>query len=185
MTGLDHRLERWVVLHRTGWLDPVFVALTRAGTYGAVWLALALLLAVRRRRWQVMLIVALADLAAEGAADVLKALVDRRRPPLVYPSPKPLVHDPHSPAFPSGHATTSFACATALALAVPRAAPVLYLLAAAIAFSRVYVGVHWPADVIAGAVLGLCIGAALSALTRRRRREAGGDSARARARRAS
>jgi undecaprenyl-diphosphatase len=168
VTGLDRRLERWVVLHRAGWLDSLFVALTRAGSYGAIWLALALVLAARRRRWQMLLLVALADLAAEGGADLIKALVGRRRPPLVYPSPKPLVHDPHSSAFPSGHAATSFACATVLAFALPRAAPAFYVLAAAVAFSRVYVGVHWPADVIAGAALGLCVSVALLTVLRRR-----------------
>ena len=166
MVALDRHVERWVVHHRAGWLDPVFVALTHAGSYGAVWVALALVAAWRSRRLQVLVLVVLADLAAEGIADVLKAAIPRRRPPLVYPRPKPLVHDPHSHAFPSGHSTTSFACATMLALSYPRLAPAFYVLAAAIAYSRVYVGVHWPGDVVAGALLGIAIALLLRAASR-------------------
>ena len=157
MTALDRHVERWIVHHRAGWLDPIFFAVTWIGSSGAIWIAIALVVALRSRRWQVFALVVVADLAAEGIATLLKDAIDRRRPPLLYPSPKPLVHDPHSSAFPSGHATTSFACATVLAFAVPRLAPAFYVLAAAIAYSRVYVGVHWPADVVAGALLGIAI----------------------------
>jgi membrane-associated phospholipid phosphatase len=68
------------------------------------------------------------------------------------------VSRPHSHSFPSGHATTSFACATVLALMIPGLALPVFVLAAAVAWSRVYVGVHFPLDVLAGAVLGVAIG---------------------------
>jgi len=71
---------------------------------------------------------------------------------------------PHDASFPSGHAATSFAAATMLSLSFPRFAPFLYVLAAAIAFSRVYVGVHYPLDVIGGAALGVLIATALRVL---------------------
>jgi undecaprenyl-diphosphatase len=168
VVGLDRRLERWIVHHRTGWLDPVFVWLTRIGSYGAIWLALALVLALVLRRPRVFLLVLAADAVAEAAADILKVAIGRRRPPLVYPHPAPLVHDPSSHAFPSGHAATSFACATTLSLLFPRALPGFLVLAAAIAFSRVYVGVHWPGDVLAGAALGVVTALLLRAAIRSR-----------------
>jgi undecaprenyl-diphosphatase len=113
-------------------------------------------LAVLRRRAQPLFLVALADAAAEGITDVLKHAIGGRRPHLAHP----LVSLPHSASFPSGHAATSFACATVLSVLAPRAAPAFLLLAAAIAYSRLYVGVHWPLDVVGGAVLG-CVTALL------------------------
>ena len=89
--------------------------------------------------------------------EALKALTNRDRPPLRYAEPKALVSVPHDGSFPSGHAATSFAAATILAFAFPRLWPLLFTLAAAIAFSRVYVGVHYPLDVVAGAVLGVLV----------------------------
>jgi undecaprenyl-diphosphatase len=103
----------------------------------------------------------LADATAYG----IKLLVDRRRPGL-----DPLVHLPTDPGFPSGHAATSFAGATMLSAFAPRYRAVFFLLAAGIAFSRVYVGVHWPLDVLAGAALGAALAsAALTSLRRRGR----------------
>jgi undecaprenyl-diphosphatase len=99
------------------------------------------------------------------------------RPSEVYASPRALVHAPHDGSFPSGHATASFACATVLAFYAPRAAPAFFLLAAAIAWSRVYVGVHYPLDAVGGAVLGVAIGLALRFLARRWWSGAGGNSA--------
>jgi undecaprenyl-diphosphatase len=75
-------------------------------------------------------------------------------------------------SFPSGHATVAFACATVLALAVPRLRVPLFVLAALIAFSRVYVGVHYPFDVLAGAVLGVGLATALRMLAGALRRSA-------------
>jgi len=110
--------------------------------------------------------VVLADWSAMG----LKAFFDRPRPPLRYAEPKTLVHNPHDASFPSGHAATSFAAATMLSFAFPRVAPFLYVLAAAVAFSRVYVGVHYPLDVLGGALLGVLIAVGLRLLMNRRGR---------------
>jgi undecaprenyl-diphosphatase len=130
------------------------------------------------RRPQVFLLVAAADVSADAIAGLLKSLIGRDRPPLVYPRPATLVADPHTSSFPSGHSATSFACATVLTARWPKAAPAFYVLAAAIAFSRVYVGVHWPLDVLAGAALGVGVALLLlTALAHRSRRRAGGDSA--------
>ena len=107
---------------------------------------------------------------AESVSAGLKALLRRDRPPVLDPDPLPLVHLPVTYSFPSGHATVSFACATVLAVAVPRLWIPLYVLATLIAFSRVYVGVHYPGDVIVGAALGVAIAIALRMLARALRR---------------
>ena len=148
----------------------MFVWLSHLGTFGAVWLGIALVLAVLRRRPDLLLLV----LAADGVADLvtyaIKRLVDVERPAVRYAKPKALVAVPHDHSFPSGHAATSFACATILAFAFPRLAAPLYLLAAAIAYSRVYVGVHYPFDVVVGALLGIAVAIALRRLARAPRR---------------
>jgi membrane-associated phospholipid phosphatase len=78
--------------------------------------------------------------------------------------PKPLMEVPTTSSFPSGHAATSFACALVLARFAPRLTIPLFILAALIAFSRVYVGVHYPFDVLAGTALGLAVATALPRL---------------------
>jgi undecaprenyl-diphosphatase len=144
--------------------------LTRIGTWGLVFVAIGLVLAfLWRRPWFLVLLVA-TDVVADVISLGLRQLIGRDRPPLVYPLPKPLVHTPHSGAFPSGHATVAFACATVIAWAAPRLAVPVYLLAGAIAFSRVYVGVHWPLDVLGGAALGVLVATALLTLVASRPR---------------
>lgn len=161
MTHLDRHLERFVVLHRVGWLDTFFVGLSRIGTLGLVWIALAALVAFLLRRPSVFVLTVGAVACADLLASALKALVDVDRPPLRYASPDPLVRVPTDHSFPSGHSATSFAAALVLARAVPQRAWLFYLLAAAIGFSRIYVGVHYPIDVLGGAVLGLLVATAL------------------------
>jgi undecaprenyl-diphosphatase len=102
----------------------------------------------------------IAFFTSAAAADVIKLAVGRARP-----LDHPLVREPTTHSFPSGHAATSFACAATLAPFVGRrAAVVLYVLAAAIAYSRVYVGVHYPLDVLGGAALGLLVARVLRLL---------------------
>ena len=120
------------------------------------------------RRWGVFVLTVIAIALADWSSSGLKALFDRPRPPLRYPEPKTLVPLPHDASFPSGHAATSFAAATMLSFAFPRFAPPLYVLAAAVAFSRVYVGVHYPLDVIGGAILGALVAVGIKLLVQRR-----------------
>jgi undecaprenyl-diphosphatase len=151
-------------------LDWLFVWLTRIGSWGLVFIVIGAVLAITwRRPWFLVLLVS-ADLLANVLSLGLRQLIGRDRPPLVYPLPETLVHTPHTGAFPSGHATVAFACATVIAWASPRLALPAYLLASAIAFSRVYVGVHWPLDVLGGAALGTLVATALLKLVANRPR---------------
>ena len=173
MNGVDRHVERWVVHHRVGWLNPVFEALSYVGTLGAVWIAIAIVVGLLWRRWGIVVLtvaaVAIADLSARGLKDVFHV----ERPSTRYAEPKPLIHAPHDPSFPSGHAATSFAAATLLTTFAPRWTPAWLVLASAIAFSRVYVGVHYPLDVIGGAVLGTAVAVLLRlAYTRRAKGDA-------------
>lgn len=146
----------------------MFVWLSRIGEVGAVWIVAAAILALLWRRPRVFLLVLIADLLGAGISGALRLAIPRDRPPLRYPDPRPLVGVPGSHSFPSGHTTSSFACATVIAALAPRLAIPAFVLAAAIGFSRVYVGVHYPLDVLAGAVLGISIGLLLLVAVRRR-----------------
>jgi undecaprenyl-diphosphatase len=106
--------------------------------------------------------VAIAELSSFGLRD----LVGRPRPFRRYALPHPLGHTPRDWSFPSGHATMAFASAAILSYYRPRFAPLFFLLAVAIGFSRVYVGVHYPLDVLGGALLGLLIGGLVIVLLR-------------------
>jgi undecaprenyl-diphosphatase len=174
LLGLDHLIRAWVVEHRAHAIDGVMVALSVAGRGGRVWIGIGLVLwAAGRLTWQrlVELLVALA-LVTVTVDYVLKPLINRQRPFMLTPSVSVLDTRPKDASFPSGHAGNAFAGATVLARALPawpwQAA--WWTLAALIAFSRVYVGVHYPADVAAGALTGtLCAIAVLlasAALTR-------------------
>ncbi|MEX2211168.1 MAG: phosphatase PAP2 family protein [Gaiellaceae bacterium] len=117
-----------------------------------------------------LVLVAAAAWSADLLALGLKAAFDRPRPFVDDPEPPPLLLNVLGDSFPSGHAATSFAGAVVLARYLPGRWPVLLVLALAIAFSRVYVGVHYPLDVIAGAALGVLVATALLMLVASRRR---------------
>ncbi len=123
------------------------------------------MLALLQRRPLLFVGVLAADVAADLLADGVKDAVPRARPHVSH-----LVALPSSGSFPSGHAATSFACATVLAAAVPRGRVAFGLLAAAIAYSRLYNGVHYPLDVLAGAALGVLVGLTARRLPAARRR---------------
>ena len=73
MLGWDRHLESWIAGHRVSALDPVFRWLTYIGTWGAVWLLIAVVIAAPSRRWQVLLWVAVADVAAQLSTSLAKA----------------------------------------------------------------------------------------------------------------
>jgi undecaprenyl-diphosphatase len=105
-----------------------------------------------------------ADAAADLLASLGKLLIHRHRPFVHQLGPAESTH-----SFPSGHAATSFACATVLATAWPWLRAPAYVLAALIALSRLYDGDHFPLDVLAGAALGVATARLLLAAARRGR----------------
>jgi len=153
-----------VIHHRWHPLNDVFVWLSKVGTDGIVWLAIGLALALAWRRVLPLALVVLAVAAADGIAAILKDAIGEKRPH----DASALMSIPSSSSFPSGHTTIAFASATVLSALVPRAAPAFFLLALAIGYSRIYVGVHWPLDVVGGAVVGAATALLLLVIARRR-----------------
>lgn len=142
------------------WLTPLFVVLSAWWVKGPVLVGLGLCSDIWRRRIPIAFAAAA---AATGAASlvtgVLKDGFARERPPVADPQLGSLTGIPDNPSFPSGHSATAFAAATAVAILCPRLRPAALVLAAAVALSRVYLRVHFPLDVVAGAVLGAGLGA--------------------------
>jgi membrane-associated phospholipid phosphatase len=114
----------------------------------------------------VALAAAVSFFVASGLNALIKDLVARSRPPLSMDLDA-LVGLPGSPSFPSGHAMSAFAVAAAIAVLAPRTRWPVLGVAATIAFSRVYLGVHFWIDVLAGAALGIAIGAGIAVFARR------------------
>ena len=139
-------------------LDKIMVFVSRMGDKGFCWIAvglLFLLLGWKERRWfrrgMLVLSALLADVLLCNV--LLKPLVNRTRPyeVLGYDLIVPQMHDP---SFPSGHTAASFAAATALYAIDPGWGRAAYVFAVLMGFSRLYLGVHFPLDVLAGAVVG-------------------------------
>ncbi|MEG6617036.1 phosphatase PAP2 family protein [Peptococcaceae bacterium 1198_IL3148] len=142
-------------------LDQVMPWVTHLGSGGVLWLGWALLLFVfgstRDKRAAILTVVAL-TVSFIISQELIKELVGRNRPYLTLDGVVTLVHPLNSTSFPSGHTTTSFACAVVLARTWGRMPPLPIMLAALIGFSRIYVGVHYPTDVIVGGLIGIVCG---------------------------
>ena len=174
LVALDLAVYRAVAATETPDLDRDLARLSRAADNSKLWLgtagALALLGGSRGRR------AAVNGLAAIGATSalvnlVVKPLARRRRPDRLTGGVPVARHVPMpgSVSFPSGHAASAFAFASGVAHVLPVAAP-LHLAAGLVAYSRIHTGVHYPADVVAGALLGSAIAPVTSAVLDRRRR---------------
>lgn len=168
LVGLDQSLFHLI---NSAWtiplLDRVMPALSWAGNLGMIWLGLLGVIAAfgkkagRRIAFAGLVALAIGFVSSE----LIKDLTMRPRPFLALDEVRLLINAPHSYAFPSGHTTSSFAAATGVVLAarqllrrVPLWGWTMLPLASAIAYSRIYVGVHWPTDVAAGVLLGLASG---------------------------
>lgn len=137
--------------------DPVMVAVTWLGAGAAVWFALSLFAMTRPRHRAAAGRAILALALTLGINDpIVKRVVARPRPfagqlvdarVIQYPRPT-------TPSFPSGHSATAVVGAVSLARVWPQARWALAILGALIAYSRIYVGVHYPTDVIAGLLVG-------------------------------
>lgn len=158
LARLDKRLLRWL---RTRGHAPAteraMRAIGAAGEWGAVWAGLgvagAALDSPRRGRW---LRAAAVGPAAVGVNYAIKLAARRPRPRLRgLPA---LAAAPSALSFPSAHATSSLAAATAFGRVEPRTRVAGYGLAALICVGRPYLGMHYPSDVLAGAALGLAVG---------------------------
>ena len=157
--SLDERLLRAArTSGHTPAAERAVARFSKLGEHGAVWVAIGIAGSLassdaRRRRWRS----ATATVAATyGVNTLVKLAVRRGRPEL--PDLPPLAATPTRLSFPSAHSSTSFAAALAYRRLGAPAAP-LYGLAGGLALSRLYLGLHYPSDILAGALLGSAVAA--------------------------
>lgn len=140
-------------------LDSIMVFVSSLGNYGIIWIATSIILLFpkKTRKYGIMALVALALMQLTGNM-IIKNLVERDRPYTQLEGFELLIAQPHDSSFPSGHTASAFACATVFLTGKKRWGMIALLLAILIAFSRLYLYVHYPSDILGGMVLGIVCG---------------------------
>ena len=168
MLNFDFTILNWIQAHLCGAvLDVVMPLISKLGNGGMVWIAFALLLVIvpKTRKAGIAVLIAL-GLEVVCCNLILKPLVGRVRPFEINKAMKLLVPHPTDFSFPSGHTGASFAAVSALFFSGNRMWIPSCVLALLIAFSRLYLYVHYPTDVLAGMLLGIMAGWAGPVLSR-------------------
>lgn len=154
--GIEIYILGWIQSIRTPALDMAMTFITRAGDAEAVWILLAvILLAIPKTRKSGVVLAAALCVDVILCNGILKNLIGRIRPCDVNTSIQLLIPRPDDFSFPSGHTAASFAAVAALMMAGERKLwkPALAL-AVLIAFSRLYLYVHYPTDILGGMIVG-------------------------------
>ena len=160
LSSLDGNILFWIQQNtRQEFLTPIFKAISLIGNSGAIWLTVSLvLLSFKKTRVVGIMCIVAFGLSVIIDNIVLKHLVERARPFDDLTNIISLIKKPTDYSFSSGHTGTSFACAGVLYNKLPRKFGIpAIILAVLIGFSRLYLGVHYPSDVLAGMVIGITI----------------------------
>ncbi len=153
---------------RSETMDWAVLFVSRLGDFGLVWIAAsAILLLIRRWRMTGLSVSAALILDFVFVNLILKPLFGRERPCDIYPTEDMLIACLSDHSFPSGHTAAAFAFATALTLRHKKAGVIAFVLAVLMGLSRLYLFVHFPSDVLAGALFGILFGCLGHSLTRR------------------
>jgi len=167
---MDHVIRIWIVTHRLAVLDRPMWLLSAVGRGGLIFVAIGVgLFLAKRCSARALLELVLAIAIATTMSDyVLKPIVARERPYIRNATYRTIGALPLTASFPSGHTANAVAGALVLTVIAPRARALWWALAAAIAYSRLYLGVHYPFDVLGGAIVGLLASALVGFVMRGR-----------------
>lgn len=140
-------------------LDKFFIFVTTLGNSGIIWILAAIALLCFKKTRNMGCVLAISLIFCLLISNLtLKPLVARPRPFSIDTSILPIIPLPKDFSFPSGHTTSSFAAAVAIYCCNKKWGIISLVLAALIAFSRLYLMVHYPTDVLFGIILGTLLG---------------------------
>ncbi|WP_124101233.1 phosphatase PAP2 family protein [Ruminococcus sp. Marseille-P6503] len=140
-------------------LDFIMQAITVSGDNGYIWIAVCIVLICIPKTRKIGIFTAVTLIVEVILNDgIVKGIIARERPFIQNSAIDTIIRQPSGYSFPSGHSASSFAAATAIFMHNKRLGIPAYVLAALIAFSRLYFYVHFPSDVIIGSLFGMLIG---------------------------
>lgn len=147
---------------RNDFLDSVFSVITHFGDGGVFWILFTLVLLAFRKTRKIGIVLSIALIIEAVLCNLLlKPVVARTRPYDVNTAVRLIVNKPGDFSFPSGHTSASFTCTTGLFMfRIKKFWIPALVLSVLIAFSRMYLYVHYPTDILGGAVLGIMSGTA-------------------------
>lgn len=160
---------QWLLEIQSGltspWGDRAMIALSSAGDHGLIWIIIALCFCMFPKHRKAGVGILLALILAHGVGNLfLKNLIARPRPFIAYPGIPLKIPPPQEFSFPSGHTITAFAAVFAIPSSMGAIKRLLVILAVAISFSRLYLFMHYPSDVLGGALIGMIIGYSVSCI---------------------
>lgn len=139
-------------------MDNLMPIVTKLGDKGFIWIFIAILLMITKK-YRITGIIMLSSLGVSALIGnlILKPLIARERPFFMNIDYKLLISKPHDFSFPSGHTMSSFTASTVLFIRHRKIGIGALFLAALIAFSRLYLYVHYPSDILAGLLMGVAV----------------------------
>ena len=157
ITNIDFNILYAIQNIRTPFLDKFFVTITSIpGNYGQMWVVLGIILLIFKKTRKCGITIILSYLLVYGLGQyVLKDLIARPRPCHIDQTIELLISRPSSYSCPSTHSGWAFAAATSVFLYNKKAGILTYIFSSLVAFSRMYLFVHFPSDVLFGITLGV------------------------------
>ncbi len=159
LTEWDLGIDNWILSWHNPVTDAIFTVITRLGDEGILWIALAIVFLCFKKTRKIGITMGLGLIITTLLGnEIIKKIVERPRPfateGALLQGDQLLVPEPGQFSFPSGHTGSSFAAAVSIFMYDKRFGIPALVMAALIGFSRLYVYVHFPTDVIAGTILG-------------------------------
>ena len=169
---MDFKILYLINKLHTPLLDRIMIFITELGNAGIIWIAIAIILLFikKTRKCGILMLISLILGLILGNI-ILKNLIQRARPCWIDTNVTLLIPIPKDYSFPSGHTLASFEAATIIFLHNKKWGIISTMLAIFIAFSRMYLFVHFPTDILAGAILGIIISLCVYKLYKKAKKE--------------